>query len=40
LAAVTEAKRLEAYEARMASTTPAQRRREREATLLRIKGAT
>jgi HK97 family phage prohead protease len=38
MAAVTEAKRAEAVEARMASTTPAQRKREREATLLRIKG--
>jgi HK97 family phage prohead protease len=39
LAAATEAKRLEAYEARMARTTPAQRKREREAALLRIKGS-
>jgi hypothetical protein len=38
LAAIEKAKRDAEIEARMASTTPQQRKREREATLLRIKG--
>jgi HK97 family phage prohead protease len=39
MAAIAKAKREAAIEERLASTTPAQRKREREAQLLRIRGA-